>query len=671
MLNNLTNFFNLVKTRFVKTTAEPDDVLILGVPDKRYGGGYKPAMIKVKDFGGGGGPVCDITMEPQTVTFGPEVYFVHPPGSSISVRDVINPGFVEITRDNNQGIFNVATEGGYVFGVSPANTGWNVGGWVDLTDIATRTYSDWRTAIGGNPPSMVGQDLVMVDYTTGKYYTIRFDYWQVGGGGGFSYYRREIFVSEKCEITFSDGTKQNTAAGVVEAGSGINVGKITNIDGTITYTVSSVSTGSIVNYSNVVFVDRVNGNDFTGLINRFDKPFLSVSQAINAASSGGSPSATNRALVYVRRGTYSNASINPQDYIDIYCEPGVVFDGYSSYTHYGSALVSTKFLGYARFNTTAIALYMLYGCADFTFEFDEIIATGGAIFLDPNPGFGALTGTISGNYVYAGTNGTAWGVRISQTTNVVMNISRAIESPHQTILVRYYYGNMIINCPKIRLTAGNIYGGNYKHAVIAYDPCDGNIEINGDIEVTDPVYYGGISAALTFWSAPILRLRYTGNIIGNVTVGMRGQTSQPNAKIVAKGNITSDILPIVVTGNGKYKVSDGVAYCKNVTGFLTNPIAYIAGNPTLQINNMELCNELDNTSTINLDTTTAKLILNNCVAGNVGAYTAGDLVYSAFALNTCYLNNVRSRKPLNVNVTDVYSPTGLIVDPNTQTPNIL
>jgi hypothetical protein len=86
---------------------------------------------------------------------------------------------------------------------------------------------------------------------------------------------------------------------------------------------------------------------------------------------------------------------------------------------------------------------------------------------------------------------------------------------------------------------------------------------------------------------------------------------------------------------------------------------------------MEICNELDGTSAINLDSSTAKLILNDCVIGNVGAYTSGDCVYSAIPLNKCYINNVRSRKPLNANVTDFYSPTGLIVDPNTQTPNIL
>ena len=45
-------------------------------------------------------------------------------------------------------------------------------------------------------------------------------------------------------------------------------------------------TGNIsqIPYSNVVFVDLTNGNDGTGLINRFDMPFLTISAALTAAS---------------------------------------------------------------------------------------------------------------------------------------------------------------------------------------------------------------------------------------------------------------------------------------------------------------------------------------------------------------------------------------------------
>jgi len=50
MLNNLTNFFNLIAGKRVKTTANPDDLITLGVRDPRTPGIYQPAAIKVSDL---------------------------------------------------------------------------------------------------------------------------------------------------------------------------------------------------------------------------------------------------------------------------------------------------------------------------------------------------------------------------------------------------------------------------------------------------------------------------------------------------------------------------------------------------------------------------------------------------------------------------------------------
>ena len=50
MLNNLTNFFNLIRGRMMKTAAEPEDLLILGTRDARYEGGYKPTGIRFSDL---------------------------------------------------------------------------------------------------------------------------------------------------------------------------------------------------------------------------------------------------------------------------------------------------------------------------------------------------------------------------------------------------------------------------------------------------------------------------------------------------------------------------------------------------------------------------------------------------------------------------------------------
>ena len=50
MLNNITNLFNLIKTRMVKTVLEDDDLFVVGTRDGKYDGSYKPTIIKYSDL---------------------------------------------------------------------------------------------------------------------------------------------------------------------------------------------------------------------------------------------------------------------------------------------------------------------------------------------------------------------------------------------------------------------------------------------------------------------------------------------------------------------------------------------------------------------------------------------------------------------------------------------
>lgn len=47
MLNNLTNFINLIATRMVKTVLEDGDLFVVGTRDRKYDGGYKPTIATV------------------------------------------------------------------------------------------------------------------------------------------------------------------------------------------------------------------------------------------------------------------------------------------------------------------------------------------------------------------------------------------------------------------------------------------------------------------------------------------------------------------------------------------------------------------------------------------------------------------------------------------------
>jgi hypothetical protein len=99
---------------------------------------------------------------------------------------------VWMTRADNLGIFNIAQEdsyygGGGTAGISPIDTEWAYG---TTADYDTLTYDTWAMTIGGVPPTMIGQDMVVHLITDDVYIDIRFDSWTAGNqGGGFSYTR--------------------------------------------------------------------------------------------------------------------------------------------------------------------------------------------------------------------------------------------------------------------------------------------------------------------------------------------------------------------------------------------------------------------------------------------------------------------------------------------------
>lgn len=92
-----------------------------------------------------------------------------------------------ITRKANKGIFNIATESDYVEDVSPEGTEWAFG---TTADVGSLTFDDWETTVMENPPSMVGQDMVVHLITDDIYIDIKFTSWQgSNAGGGFAYER--------------------------------------------------------------------------------------------------------------------------------------------------------------------------------------------------------------------------------------------------------------------------------------------------------------------------------------------------------------------------------------------------------------------------------------------------------------------------------------------------
>jgi hypothetical protein len=99
---------------------------------------------------------------------------------------------VWITRADEQGIFNIKQEPGGYTAISPKDTEWAYG---TTANIGSLTFATWKTKVAGDPPSMVGKDMVVHLITENIYIDIKFTSWTAGSGpgssngGGFTYRR--------------------------------------------------------------------------------------------------------------------------------------------------------------------------------------------------------------------------------------------------------------------------------------------------------------------------------------------------------------------------------------------------------------------------------------------------------------------------------------------------
>jgi hypothetical protein len=176
----------------------------------------------------------------------------------IIIPDDGNGSGVGITRGVNQGIFNPYREGAWDSNISPGGTLWNLGGVDDLSNIESRTYRPFYDAYGGSLGNVVpGSTAVMYVPDNGKYYTIEWLSWTQGGnGGGFSYIRTEIDLTQIEEgLVFADGTRLKSAEGLGR--------------------VKLSSPGNrrieeVVGYKEVSVTERISDNIITSLTSRAD-----------------------------------------------------------------------------------------------------------------------------------------------------------------------------------------------------------------------------------------------------------------------------------------------------------------------------------------------------------------------------------------------------------------
>ena len=452
---------------------------------------------------------------------------------------------------------------------------------------------------------------------------------------------------------------------------------VRDVDGSIKLR-DTTTIGGAVNYGNVIFVDSTNGNDGTGAVNDFTKPMLTINAALSLASTL-SPSFTNRALIYLRRGYYGvNDQSSPTtfvDYADFYSEPGVVIQGgYGRISdQFSPAPVNVNFMGYAD----------LYNCDFYIVKSSTIniqvnsITNDNAAFL-VLPGSGTANVTIEANKIYSQGNGTAYGSTIRNSSNVTVNIKQEYSATYSLFDVRNHSGRIVVNAPKLALATGNPYGygGNFKQVIIIRANLGGEMIINGDLVNEDTGgYYGGLSAMITRFQDSWGTLRLNGNIYSSDTFGINAQGTSLASRTIVNGDIRTNHLVAYVGNSSQVILRNGTLMNWNTySAALLYPILSIGGTTSgLYVENCTMYSlGTGGAGGINKDTQASTLVVNNVLYS--GADTLGFFVINTVGgqpINNTRFNNVRSSKPLDTNITDLLSPTGFILDTNTLAPNFI
>jgi hypothetical protein len=440
-------------------------------------------------------------------------------------------------------------------------------------------------------------------------------------------------------------------------------------DGTLGNPLVASGGGGAVNYANVLFVDSTNGNNGTAAQNDFTKPYSDTNPAMNAAALL-SPTATNRTLIYVRRGNYGSF-INLQDNTDWYCEPGVVFTNVSVLDN--GVSLNAKFMGKAVFTGYGFQagglIFRANGATSKVyFEFDEISTTGGVIEI--NSGASA---TIVGRKIFSETFNKGFGITTRGSGTVTINVTEEIAAWHQVFAVRAFSGKLYVTCPRIYLHEGNTYGGDFKQVIAIRDSLGGEVVINGDL-IVNPLagYYGGISGAITRWTDSWGTLRLNGNIYAENQFGVYGLGSSGASRTIINGDVRSNNLCAYVASNSSVVFRNGTLMnWNNLVGVSEGyPVFSMGGSGKVWVENCHMYSlgtgaTQPNIAAVWKDTTASQLCINNTV--HSGSDAIGFFVRNsapAQPVNNVRIMNSRSTKPNDTNITDLLSPTGFVQDPN-------
>ena len=282
---------------------------------------------------------------------------------------------------------------------------------------------------------------------------------------------------------------------------------IVNLEGMITGLTFNVLSG------NVIYVDKLNGNNATGTINDFTKPFSTLSAALIFSESVPKTD-TNKILIKVRPGEYNDeGQMYFIDNVDIYCEPGVYFTGKFQFDTTGA--VKSNFYGYAVFNvtyvpTSANAHFRVSHPSYINIEFDKLYGITPALIA-------LYTGTdnlinFKANYVYTKGFNSGFGMSLRSDCNANIDIKK-YDSLYQLFSFVSLSGVVNVNIEEGNLLEGDPYTYNGFKSIFRFTSngtIPGSVYATGNYFIkitTQPV---SISSAVRFWAGGNTKFYFKG-----------------------------------------------------------------------------------------------------------------------------------------------------------------
>lgn len=408
----------------------------------------------------------------------------------------------------------------------------------------------------------------------------------------------------------------------------------------------------------VAYVDVNKGNNSTGLTDRPDKPFADIASAIlGLTTSYASFSSTNKGLVYIKRGYYTDVA-PLRNNINYYCEEDVVFTQ-NGFTDLSSS-VSSNVYGYASFigDDSTLTPLTVNNSSLIIFEFDRINTRQNALNIK-----GSSFVIARGNSIRT-LSESGYGISLQNSTNLNLYIKEFILGAYHTIYAQTgFSGNLYVECPYIRVNGNIGISGaqpNLVNALTVHTSTTGTINIKGNIENISASFSTNTSAVNIGSGTVSVTGKLTGGI-GNGLILTNGSTGD----VTINGDITSRIESIIgLSDTISLKVNNSVIKTDGLGTFPNN--IYINSSGSFYISNSTIYNKLIDSTLINIANVNSVLGVYNSLGYSPG--TTGSFAYSATPCDIG-IHNTRSSNDNSLNIEDIFDPSGFIYDPSLFIPN--